>query len=38
MFLKFFVTLILKVLYLLKMCLIFVGSVHNFGESDDDII
>ena len=27
-----------KVLYLLKMCPIFVGSVHNFGKSDDDII
>ena len=24
--------------YLLKMCPIFVGSVHNFGKSDDDII
>ena len=22
----------------LKMCPIFVGSVHNFGKSDDDII
>ena len=27
-------TLIFKVLYLLKMCAIFVGSVHNFGKSD----
>jgi hypothetical protein len=27
-----------KVLYLLKMCPIFVSSVHNFGKSDDDII
>ena len=26
-------TLIFKVLYLLKMCPIFVGSVHNFGKS-----
>ena len=26
------------VLYFLKMCPIFVGSVHNFGYSDDDII
>ena len=24
--------------YLLKMCPIFVGSVHNFGKSDNDII
>ena len=24
--------------YFLKMCPIFVGSVHNFGKSDDDII
>jgi hypothetical protein len=29
---------IFKVLYLLKMCPIFVGSVHNFGKSEDDII
>ena len=29
---------IFKVLYLLKMCPISVGSVHNFGKSDDDII
>ena len=28
----------LGVFYLLKMCPIFVGSVHNFGKSDDDII
>ena len=34
----FLKTLIFKVLYLLKMCPIFVGSVHNFGESEDDII
>ena len=27
-----------KVLYLLKMCPIFVSSVPNFGKSDDDII
>ena len=27
-----------KVLYLLKMCQIFVSSVHNFGKSDNDII
>ena len=26
------------VLYFLKMCPIFVGSVHNFGRSDGDII
>ena len=31
--------LIFQVLYyLLKMCPIFDGSVHNFGKSDDDII
>ena len=35
---KFLKTLIFKVLYLLKMCPIFVGSVHNFGKSADDII
>ena len=27
-------TLIFKVLYFLKMCPIFVGSVHNFGKSE----
>ena len=26
------------VLYFLKLCPVFVGSVHNFGTSDDDII
>ena len=35
---NFLKTLIFKVLYLLKMCTIFVGSVHNFGKSADDII
>ena len=35
---KFFKALIFKVLYLLKMYPIFVGSVQNFGKSDDDII
>jgi hypothetical protein len=30
--------LIFKVLCFLKMCPIFVSSVHNFGRSDDDII
>ena len=34
-FLKYF---IFKVLYLLKMCPIFVGSVHNFCKSDDDTL
>ena len=34
----FLKTLILKVFGLLKMCPIFVGSVHDFGKSDDDII
>ena len=33
MFLKI---LIFKILYFLKLGLIFVGSVHNFGRSDDD--
>ena len=33
-----FKTLILKVLCFLKMCPIFVASVHNFGRSEDDII
>ena len=32
---KFLKTLIFKVLYLLKMCPIFVGSVHNFGNTPD---
>ena len=27
----------LKLLYLLKMCPIFFGSVHNLGQSDDNI-
>ena len=31
-------TLIFKVLYSLKWCPIFIGSVHNFGKSDDDKI
>ena len=35
MFLK---SLIFEVLYFLKMCPIFVGSVHNFGKSDDENI
>ena len=35
---KFFENFDFKVLYLLKMCPIFVGSVHNFGKSDNDII
>ena len=30
-FLKYFI-------YWIEMCLIFVGSVHNFGKSDNDII
>ena len=34
MFLKI---LFSKILYFLKMCPIFVGSVHNFGRSDSDI-
>ena len=35
---NFFENFDFKVLYLVKMCPIFVGSVHNFGKSDDDII
>ena len=30
-------TLIFKVLHVLKMCPISVGSVNNFGKSDNDI-
>ena len=30
--------LIFKILYFLKLCPIFVSSVHNFGRSDDDKI
>ena len=33
-----FETLIFKTRYFLKMCPFFVGSVHNFGRSDDDMI
>ena len=33
-----FENLIFKILYDLKMCPIFVGSVHNFGKSDNGII
>ena len=28
--------LIFKILYFLKLCPIFVGSVHNCGKSEDD--
>ena len=35
---RFFENLIFKILYDLKMCPIFVGSVHNFGKSDNGII
>ena len=35
---KFFENFDFKVLHLLKMCPISVGSVHNFGKSDNDII
>ena len=35
MFLKI---LIFEILYFLKMCPIFIGSVHSFGISDDDIV
>ena len=30
--------MIFRILYYLKLCLIFVGSVHNFRKSDDDKI
>ena len=36
--LKHLKILIFKILYFLKMCPIFFGSVHNFGKSEDDII
>jgi hypothetical protein len=32
-----FLILIFKTLYYLKMCQIFVGSVHNFDRFDDDM-
>ena len=35
---NFLKTLIFKVLYLLRMCPIFVGSVQNSGKSDNPII
>ena len=35
---QFLKILIFKVLYFLKLCPIFVGSVHNFGRSDNDKI
>ena len=35
---RFLKILIFKILYFLKLCPIFVGSVHNFGKSDDDKI
>ena len=38
MLMKFFENFDFKVLYLLKMCPIFVGSVHNFVQSDNDNI
>ena len=38
MLMTFFEIFDFKVLYLLKMCPIVVGSVHNFGKSDDDNI
>ena len=34
---KFFENFDFKVLYFLKICPIFVCSIHNFGKSDDDI-
>ena len=34
----FLKTLIFKVLCFLKMCVVFVVSVHNFGRSDNDMI
>ena len=35
---KFFENFDFEGTYLLKMCPIFVSSVHNFGKSDNDII
>ena len=35
---SFFQNFIFKILHFLKMCPILVGSVHNFGNSDGDII
>ena len=35
---KFFNIVTFKILYFLKLCPIFVGSVHNFGKSDNDKI
>jgi len=35
---QFLKILIFKILYFLKLCPILVGSVHNFGRSDDDKI
>ena len=37
LFMKIFETLIFKELYLLEMCPI-IGSIHNYGKSEDDII
>jgi hypothetical protein len=34
----FLKTLIFKIVYFLKTFLIFTGSLHNFGKSDDDRI
>ena len=33
---SFLKILIFKILYFLRLCPIFVGSVHNFGKSDND--
>ena len=34
----FLIAMIFEVLYFLKMCLIFVGTLHNFGRSHNDMI
>ena len=34
---KFFENIIFKILYLYNICPNFIGSVHNFGKSNDDI-
>ena len=34
----FLKTLISKGLYLLKMCSVLAGTVHNFSKSDGDVI
>ena len=37
-FIKKYFWMIFKILHFLKLCPIFVGSVHDFGKSDDEKI